>query len=150
MWTAGQRKVVTMLGVIAVCALVFGIGIASSLTEWLTRWMIEYVPLWQGYREPQKWIGLLMIVEGIGFIAGVADLLRRFARDTVVRMSILVSVLLLFLIWSPGPLMGYHGQLRTTVYPSEFSEVRTQLLTAHDDTKILALPWHSYIGCSWM
>lgn len=150
MWTAGQRKLVAMLGVIAVCALVFGIGIASPLTEWLTRWMIEYVPLWQGYREPQKWIGLLMIVEGIWLIAGVAALMRIFERDIVVQSSILISVLLLFLIWSPGPLAGYHGQLRTTVYPSEFEEIRTELITTHPDARILALPWHSYIGCSWM
>jgi len=112
--------------------------------------MIEHIPLWQGYREPQKWIGLLMIVEGIGLIAGVAALLRIFARDIVVQSSILISVLLLFLIWSPGPLMGYHGQLRTTVYPSEFEEVRTELLTTQPDARILTLPWHSYIGCSWM
>ena len=47
--------------------------------------MIEYVPLWQGYREPQKWIGLLMIVEGIGLILGTAYLLDRFRYDSVVR-----------------------------------------------------------------
>lgn len=64
------------------------------------------------------------------------------------------SIVLLFLIWSPGPLAGYHGQLRTTVYPKEFQEVREMLL--HPTIQppyyptILVLPWHSYIGCSWM
>lgn len=131
-------------------SLIFGIGIASPITEWLTRWMIEYVPLWQWYREPQKWIGLVMIVEGTALIYGVAVLLQRFAKDLFVRYSIAFSVLLLLLIWTPGPLMGYHGQLRTTVYPEEFEQVRSELLMTHSDAKILIFPWHSYIGCSWI
>ena len=89
--------------------------------------MIDYIPLWQGYREPQKWIGILMIVEGIGLILGLRYILS-LSRDVWVQSSITVTVLLLLLIWSPGPLLGYHGQLRTTVYPEEFEQVRQELL----------------------
>jgi hypothetical protein len=149
-----SRKLFTFYLSLATLSLIFGIGIASPVTEGLTRWMIEYVPLWQGYREPQKWIGLVMIIEGITFLYGFSFLLQRYGRDIWIRISLIVSVLLIFLIWSPGPLMGYHGQLSTTVYPSEFEEVRENLLyptiqPSHHPT-ILALPWHSYIGCSWM
>jgi hypothetical protein len=85
---------------------------------------------------------------------GFGVLLERYGRDSIVRYSLLASMVLLFLIWSPGPLMGYHGQLRTTVYPEEFEEIRETLLqsttqSSHYPT-ILVLPWHSYIGCSWM
>lgn len=149
-----SSKLFTFYFLLLSLSLIFGIGIASLVTEGLTRWMIEYVPLWQGYREPQKWIGLLMIVEGIIFLHGFAFLLRQYGRDMLVRISLVVSVALIFLIWSPGPLMGYHGQLRTTVYPDEFETLRQSLLhptilpTSYPT--ILALPWHSYIGCSWM
>ena len=90
--------------------------------------MIEYVPLWQGYREPQKWVGLIMIVEGITFLCGLSFLLQKYGRDIWIRISLIVSVALILLIWSPGPLMGYHGQLRTTVYPEEFETLRQSLL----------------------
>ena len=154
MWRAGQKNMVSMLSIIALLSLVFAIGIASPVTAWLTRWMIEYVPLWQGYREPQKWVGLIMIVEGITFLCGLSFLLQKYGRDIWIRISLIVSVALILLIWSPGPLMGYHGQLRTTVYPEEFETLRQSLLhpiilPSHYPT-ILALPWHSYIGCSWM
>lgn len=144
-----SRKYVWFLGIIALASLIFGIGIASPLTRWLTEWMIEYVPLWQGYREPQKWIGLLMIVEGIFLIAWVWFLLKNYGEDSVVRWSIVTSIAVLFLIWSPGPLMGYHGQLRTTFYPTEYADLRTGLMDEEFQGTILALPWHSYIGCNW-
>lgn len=65
------------------------------------------------------------------------------------RWSIFTTLVLLLLIWSPGPLMGYHGQLRTSVYPEGFFLIREKLMTEEPQAKVLALPWHSYMGCSW-
>lgn len=143
------RRFALSLVLLGLFSLLFGVGGASSLTESLTRFMIEYVPLWQGYREPQKWVGILMIVEGIGWIVGIGYMFSYFGRDIFVRWSIFVTCCLLLLIWSPGPLMGYHGQLRTTVYPESFAQIRSDLLDRAPASKILALPWHSYMGCSW-
>jgi hypothetical protein len=145
----GHKKEVTSLALLAFLSLIFGIGIASSLTEWLTKWMIEYIPLWQWYREPQKWIGLVMLVQGIGFILWVTYIIQATQKDKVVLYSVITSILILLITWSPWSLMWYHGQLRTTVYPSEFEEVRSEL-GAQPWVKVLALPWHSYIGCGWM
>lgn len=69
-----------------------------------------------------------MIIEGIGWIIGIAYVFQKYGRDIFVRWSIFGIFAILLLVWSPGPLMGYHGQLRTTVYPEGFSVVRTKLL----------------------
>lgn len=135
--------------IISTVSLFLGIGIASPISEGATRIFIEHLPWFSGYREPQKWIWILMLIEGIGFILGVWYLLRRYGRDVLVRWMIFVILSLLLLIWSPGPLMGYHGQLRTTVFPAGYSQVRAELMTESWSTKVLALPWHSYLGCSW-
>jgi hypothetical protein len=90
-----------------------------------------------------------MILEGIGFLIGVWYLLKNFEKDFLVRITLFISSLLLLLIWSPGPLMGYHGQLKTTIYPSGFESLRRELQDKKSSTKILALPWHSYFGCQW-
>lgn len=150
LWKKWEKKWVWFLISLWFFSLIFGIGIASPITKNLTLWMIDHIPLWQGYREPQKWIGLLMIIEGIFFISWVLAILERWWRDRVVAYSFLWSILLLVLIWSPGSLMGYHGQLRTTVYPQEFASLRESLIKENYSGTILALPWHSYIGCSWM
>jgi hypothetical protein len=49
-------------------SLILGIGIASPVTAPIIGLAYEYLPLFSGYREPQKWIGLLMLVEGIGLL----------------------------------------------------------------------------------
>lgn len=148
--TKNGRNVLYFFGFLGIFSLIFGIGIASPMTEWLTLWMAEHIPFWQGYREPQKWIGILMIVEVVFLLLGIGFLLKKYGKDIVVRVSIIISVLLLLLTWSPGPLLGYHGQLKNTVYPQEFSALRSELLSQNFDEKILVFPWHSYIGCSWM
>jgi len=91
-----------------------------------------------------------MIVEGILLLVGVSVLLRRYAADRLIQSMVVVAVLLLFWIWSPGTLFGYQGQLRTTVYPEEYETLRTEMLSDTTHKKVLALPWHSYIGCRWM
>ena len=60
-----SKKLFTFYFLLFTFSLFFGIGIASDIMRPLTEWMISYIPLWQGYREPQKWIGIVMIVEGI-------------------------------------------------------------------------------------
>ena len=110
-------------------SLILGIGIASSVTAPIIQLAYEYLPLFSGYREPQKWIGLLMVVEGVGLLIGLGYMLQRWGRDRLVAISLVLAMSLILLIWSPGPLMGYHGQLRTTLYPTAFETLRTDLLT---------------------
>lgn len=144
-----SKKLAYPLLGIGFLSLVFGIGIASPMTSGMTHSMIDHIPLWQWYREPQKWIGILMIVEGIGFIIWLWYILQKWGKDIVTRISIIVSMVLILLIWTPGPLMWYHGQLRNTIYPQSFELFRDETMPGFSG-QILALPWHSYIGCSWI
>lgn len=143
-----RKNTAIFLAILAIAALIFGIGVASPMLRGLTLFMAEHIPLWQGYREPQKWIGILMIVEGISFILWVWYLLKLYGSDTVVRISIVFSLLLLLITWSPGSLFGYQGQLRLSQYPEDFSILREKLVGSNA-SKTVALPWHSYLGCSW-
>lgn len=144
-----EKKLVIFLVVLFVLPLVFGIGIASPLLADLTLWMAEYIPLWKGYREPQKWIGIVMLVELIALLVAIGWILGKYGRDIVVKISVIIAMALLLITWSPGALWGYHGQLRTTQYPVEYHELRDALVTEGFSGRILALPWHSYLGCAW-
>lgn len=144
------RKIVIFLWLLALFSLIFGIGIASPILKNLTLWMAEHIPLWQGYREPQKWIGVLMIVEGVFAILGLGFLLQKFSHDRVVKYSVFTTVIIIFLTWSPGSLFSYGGQLKLSNYPIEYFSAREELLKNNFSGKIVAFPWHSYIGCSWM
>ena len=78
-----------------------------------------------------------MLVEGIFFTIGLGAIFSKMSQDIVVKISAIFSVGLLLWTWSPGTLFSYQGQLRTKLLNQNFSG------------KILAFPWHSYMGCSW-
>ena len=150
LWKYGKRREVSIVLIVGLIALLLGIGKASSLTAPLTDMLIAYIPLFAGYREPQKWIWLLMIVEGIGLIVSLSYFLQKYMKDRFVMISLALATLLLLLIWSPGPFLSYHGQLRTTTYPLSYETTRSSLLAESPPPRILVLPWHLYIGCSWI
>lgn len=91
-----------------------------------------------------------MIVEGIGLIVSLSYFLQKYMKDRFVMISLALATLLLLLIWSPGPFLSYHGQLRTTTYPLSYETTRSSLLAESPPPRILVLPWHLYIGCSWI
>lgn len=64
--------------IIFVLSLIFGIGIASPILRDFTLFMAENIPFWAGYREPQKWIGLVMIIEAIGFATALLYIFQKF------------------------------------------------------------------------
>jgi hypothetical protein len=137
-----------MLGIISVVAFIFGLGISTPWSRPIIEWAYEYLPLFRGYRETQKWIGLFMILEGISFIIGSAVLLRWF-RDRFFSFLAFFLILLSIFLWSPGMIFGFRGQLITMNYQESFSLLRTSLLEMNPQAKILLLPWHSYMACSW-
>ena len=86
---------------------------------------------------------MLMLVEGIFFTIGLGAIFSKMSQDIVVKISAIFSVGLLLWTWSPGTLFSYQGQLRTTIYPQDFENLRTELLNQNFSGKILAFPWHS-------
>ncbi len=143
------KKFAYSFGIIFICSLVFGIGIASPLLRDFTIFMAEYIPFWQWYREPQKWIGVLMIVEGILFSIALLWIFQKLGKDMILRISACITIVLLLLIWSPGSLWGYNGQLKNSIFPYEYEQFRQQKISENFLGNILVFPWHSYLGCSW-
>jgi hypothetical protein len=149
LFRAWKKRQVWTMSILAIISIILGIGMASPLTAPFTLWLTEHIPLFAWYREPQKWIWLLMMIEGIALVIGMGYLLEKYGYDIIMRIIIFLSLILLMFIWSPGPTLSYHGQLQTTVYPSWFESLRTDLIQDTFSGKILSLPWHSYMGCKW-
>ena len=112
-------------------------------------WMYEYVPFFLGFREPQKWIGLVMISYAFFLLILLATLLQKWGKYLFVRIGLASCVFILLATWTPGVLLGFAGQLRSIQYPREFDTLRTELIESSHTGAILALPWHSYIACYW-
>lgn len=144
-----QYQYISLFWILGVCSIIFGLGIASPLTTWIAEWMHAYIPFWQWYREPQKWIGLWMIVMGFG-VSCMFFMVYKYIKHSIVRiLGTIWGTLLIWYIWSPGTLFGFQGQLQTTIYPTDLIQLRKELIVHPLPGKVAIFPWHNYYGCKW-
>lgn len=128
-------------------AWILAVGIAWNVTAPLTYFLHQYVPLYAGYREPQKWLMLLAVsyayLGAMGLVA-IGAVLQRRQLETYVTPVIIVA-LVLPLLFAPNLAWGAGGQLKSVQYPAGWAATATALKDVPDDTKILVLPWHQYL-----
>ena len=148
-----QKKLAFFLLVLVMVAWVCGVGNASHLRGQYTEWLYEYVPYYIGLREPQKWIGLVMLVYALGFGVGIGYLFTAltkalpFTKHWAGELVFLGIVLGLLHGRAPNVLGGFHGQLTMTDYPDELGVYRQYYI--QQEKTYLVLPWHSYMACDW-
>lgn len=127
---------------------ILSLWISSEITAPLAWWMYENVPMYIGMREPQKWMGVMMIPYIIYFVLWASYLLSLKMHKYITSI---IKYLLpcLVVIWSLQSLFAYSNQIRITDYPADRVELKEYLQTGHRDKQIVAFPWHSYMTCSW-
>ncbi len=141
LWKHGQRTTVYVLAAISVITITLA---ATSLISWLS----SYFSLLKGYREPDKYVGLLAMCYAICAGAGLVVLFNWLQKrqSQALFTSSLLLVLLLPVIYTPPMFWGFAGQLRSRQYPADWYAVNTFLNSKHDDEKVLFLPWHLYMS----
>ena len=124
------------------------IGTAGTFVAPINTLLVEHVPFFAGYREPQKFVGL--IVFGYSYFAAVGS--ARFAlwlreHDAAQHVtSVMVALLLVPFMCAPLMSWGFHGQLRAADYPVQWYAVRDMVAgSCTGDCKVLFLPWHLYM-----
>jgi hypothetical protein len=142
------RKYALSLSILGFISFVLGLGIATPWSRPIIEWAYDSLPYFRGYREPQKWIGILMIVQGIFFIIWTTSIFWSI-KDIFFRYIALFFLILCLLFWSPGMMWGFRGQLTTTIYPETLEIARDSLLNSDHTGRLLILPWHSYMACDW-
>jgi hypothetical protein len=100
-----------------------------------------------GYREPQKFIGLLALTYALYMAFGIRALLGRLqARGITAYTAGLAILCALPLMISRVMLWGFDGQLVPRQYPASWTAVNARLNQDHGGGDVLALPWHQYMS----
>ncbi len=133
-------------------------GIAWEGSRAVTQWLADTVPMYAGYREPQKWLMLLALAYAYLLVHGAVLLYERLQvlgkRKTITRAhaqqmgaGLIAVVLLVPFAWTPLELFGANRQLRSVQYPVGWQQAKDALAMrgVDDDTKIVVLPWHMYM-----
>ncbi len=98
-----------------------------------------------GFREPQKFAGLLALAYAVfaGFgTVGVLAWARK--KGDALFAGAATLALLLPVLFTPVMFWGFSNQLSARQYPADWYQINEYLDRDTDDFRVLALPWHLY------
>jgi hypothetical protein len=108
--------------------------------------LFESVSVLRGFRDSQKFVGLLVLAYAYLGALGVDSLLSRFKQDNKKILSIsVVAIVLVTPIAYNFTQFGFWGQLQPTDYPADWYEANEILNADNQDFNVLFLPWHLYM-----
>jgi hypothetical protein len=138
------RKITYGLLGVAFIALVFSTGIGDTIFKGFNTWMFEHISFWKGFRDSQKWSGVLALIYTVLGTYGTYFVVSRFTKH---RRIVLGLLALIPLVYTPSILFGFSGQLHAVHYPAEWSavnEIMQKDSPADTPCRALFLPWHQY------
>jgi len=139
LWRSGRRHDVVLFGSSALIAAMLAAGI-------LTSWLGANVPLFAGYREPHKFVGLVALAYALLAGSGVAVVLTWCQRHAIrLMLGLTIGVMILPFILTPSLLLGGGKQLAARQYPDSWFTVNKLLDQDKQQFKVVFLPWHQYM-----
>lgn len=130
-----SRRLAAIFGLIGVISIVLTVGIFA---EPLTR---------VGYREPQKFVGLLAVVFAVFIGFGAARLTAWARRHSEMAQAGMPTVaFIIILLYTPTMYWGFARQLRPREYPVGWFTVDSFLRSQPGTFRIIFLPWHEYMS----
>ncbi len=148
-WQDKKKKIKTVFFfLLGLFAFIFSLGVSKTIFGGLNRWIFEYVPFWSGFRDSQKWSGLLVLSYAVLGAQGLNYWLPKLKEkkwDFSGARAIFVffvPLFLGFLLW-----FGLWGQIKPVFYPISWQETKNYLDERR--AKALFLPWHGYMSFGW-
>ena len=148
-WVAG-------LLVAAAIALILEAGTSQPMTSVLVKWL-DGVPIYRGMRDAGKWAALLALVYSQLIGLGAAAILGWLGQGRTAAVTrdwlqpIATGLLLAFpLYYGNGLLFGTHGEIKPSQYPPGWYAADQVLAADHHARRALFLPWHEYMGLSFV
>jgi len=148
LWRAGKRDMVLLFGISASVAAILAIGTLNG-------WLAAHVPLFSGYREPEKFVALIALLYAVFAAHGVIAVLKYchvqaylFGRQGGKFFLSFASLILLLLpiVWTPTMLWGANNQLAPVQYPADWFTMNQRLDADRSNFQTLFLPWHLYLS----
>lgn len=146
-------------GVIAVLSALLAAGISGPLAGTF-EYLFNNIIIFKGFREPHKFVALLVLVYAYLGGLGVGEF-ERYVKTKITTHSgsaykkiaawlIIALALSTPFIYSFTMFNGFWGQLEPTDYPNDWYEVNNYVNRDQQDFNILFLPWHAYMDFKWL
>jgi putative endonuclease len=113
--------------------------IGESPLKAFNLWLLTHLPLWEGFRDSQKWTAVLVLIYAHFFGWGIETW---FVNNQWHRVKKVVTMGAILLYTFPM-LGGFWGQLTPVWYPESWQQVNARF-RGDPDCRLLFLPWHGY------
>jgi len=138
-WRAGIVLLVT-----AGLALLLAGGTSFPPTAAAFRFVFDHVSMFRIYREPQKFLALVVLAYAVFGAAGLQALVSRGGSTNPARAWVASAVAIgVATAYAYTMLWGFWGQVRLSQYPSDWEHAE-QIMTEQGAGRVLVLPWHQY------
>jgi len=147
MWQTNKRTAAIITSVMSF-AIILACGTQGTIFASFNQWLTDIVPIFAGYREPQKFVMLLALGYAVLAAFGLADIWQYLAdrKHSIKAEDVAAFVVVIAALFAPLMLWGFHGQLQAREYPHDWYAVN-QLVKSTDS--VLFLPWHQYMRFSF-
>lgn len=146
-----EKRLITFLACFLILLSYFlAIGPANKFTSYFSSLFYEYIPFYQGLREPQKWVGLLLLIY-IFFISISTDFFIEIIKKKKNELLKFLLPVIFFLpmLNSSQILYGFNKQLVVSDFPKSWYKANQLLNQQPDDLKVIFLPWHFYVDLNF-
>jgi hypothetical protein len=146
---------VRAFGIIAVISVLLATGISGPFGG-IFEFLFNNIFFFKGFREPQKFVALLILayayIGGLGVVelekaarARSSDVFTKFGMWLLIALALSTPFIYSFTMFN-----GLWGQLKTTDYPEDWYGVNDYLNADKQDFNVLFLPWHLYMDFKWL
>lgn len=133
---------------IAGISVVFAAGISAYFIWSLNHWLLSEVGFWNGFRDTQKWAGVLAFGYALAYGVGASVVTKTFRHGSVWRPLLVAGCLLLPVALAPHLLFGLSGQAVPVSYPASWTAADEAVGDA-PRCRAVFLPWHQYYAVGW-
>jgi len=132
------------LSLAAVAGLLLAAGSSSPGTGEAFRWFYAHLPLFGAYREPQKFLALVVLGYAIFGAAGLETIVRSTTRRIRTLTALAAAAATTIALGYGYPIFwGFAGQVQLSRYPSEWSAAN-RIMATRGEGRLLVFPWHLY------
>jgi hypothetical protein len=140
-----HRRGGLVLVVAAALALLLAGGISFPPTAGVFRFVFDHVSVFRIYREPQKFLAIVVLAYAVFGAVGLEAVVKRSASRSSSARAWLASALAIGVAtaYVYTMLWGFWGQVHLTQYPSDWTRA-DQIMAAEGPGRVLVLPWELY------
>lgn len=109
-------------------------------------WMFNHVPGFKIMREPQKFLGLLVLAYAFFYGIGSQWLIDGFRKKSL-KAAMALLLIALPCVYTYKMFWGFNGYVKPSKFPDSWAQADKAM--GEGQQKALALPWHLYMAFPW-